>query len=276
MHLKIRPPLFSVYDMYDDIPEASRQPAKELSRATRSISDKRRSQLTILLTGGAAGVGLLGLLVIALLMQLQPSAQVPVTSASTSQPASASPAAAPASANSDTDTLLGHLPYAEAPERELVPISPDGQIRLRQAAAESYRRMAAAAVDAGVTLSPISGFRSKADQDSLFFRVKEERNQGVSKRAEVSAPPGHSEHHTGYAMDIGDGTQSGTNLSQSFENTAAFQWLSAHAAQYSFEMSFTRGNTQGVSYEPWHWRFVGDQDSLETFYRAQHLKPGSP
>ncbi|MDE5117770.1 MAG: D-alanyl-D-alanine carboxypeptidase family protein, partial [Trichodesmium sp. St2_bin2_1] len=24
---------------------------------------------------------------------------------------------------------------------------------------------------------------------------------------------------------------------------------------------------KGVGYEPWHWRYVGDRHSLETFYR---------
>jgi len=48
--------------------------------------------------------------------------------------------------------------------------------------------------------------------------------------------------------------------------------LSANAARYSFELSFAKNNRQGVSYEPWHWRYVGDRDSLETFYKAQNLK----
>jgi len=38
-------------------------------------------------------------------------------------------------------------------------------------------------------------------------------------------------------------------------------------------MSFPKDNPQGVSYEPWHWRYVGDTASLETFYRAKNLKP---
>ena len=41
----------------------------------------------------------------------------------------------------------------------------------------------------------------------------------------------------------------------------------------SFEISFPKDNVQGVSYEPWHWRFVGDTDSLETFYKANNIKP---
>jgi D-alanyl-D-alanine carboxypeptidase len=37
-------------------------------------------------------------------------------------------------------------------------------------------------------------------------------------------------------------------------------------------MSFSKNNLQGVSYEPWHWRFVGDTNSLETFYQAKNLQ----
>ncbi len=74
-------------------------------------------------------------------------------------------------------------------------------------------------------------------------------------------------------MDIGDGTAPATNLNENFENTKAFQWLQTNAARFGFEMSFPKDNSQGVSYEPWHWRFVGDRDSLETFYRAKNVKP---
>jgi D-alanyl-D-alanine carboxypeptidase len=61
-------------------------------------------------------------------------------------------------------------------------------------------------------------------------------------------------------------------LNVSFEETPAFQWLKDHAAFHSFELSFPKDNPQGVSYEPWHWRFVGDRDSLETFYKARNRK----
>jgi LAS superfamily LD-carboxypeptidase LdcB len=66
-----------------------------------------------------------------------------------------------------------------------------------------------------------------------------------------------------------------TDLQVSFETTAAFRWLQQNAARFGFEMSFPRSSPQTVSYEPWHWRFVGDRHSLETFYRARtaHPKP---
>ena len=173
---------------------------------------------------------------------------------------------------SEPDNLLGHLPYNEAPESELQSVTPDNRIRLRIAAAKKFQQMVAAARKDGVQIQPISGFRSISEQQYLFFDIKEQRAQGATKRAEVSAPPGYSEHHTGYSVDLGDRTSPTTNLSPSFEKTAAFAWLEKNAARYSFELSFPRDNPQGVSYEPWHWRFVGDRDSLETFYKAKNWR----
>ncbi len=99
----------------------------------------------------------------------------------------------------------------------------------------------------------LSGFRDEATQKYLFFEVKKHRKQDTSTRAEVSAPPGYSEHHTGYAIDIGDGKVPATNLETSLTDTPAFGWLEKNAAKYSFELSFPENNPQGISYEPWHW-----------------------
>ena len=123
----------------------------------------------------------------------------------------------------------------------------------------------------GIILTPISGFRTVEQQNYLFFEIQRQRNQNPSKRAKVSAPPNYSEHHTGYAIDIGDGKVPATNLSESFEKTPAFRWLKNNAAKYSFELSFPANNPQNISYEPWHWRYVGDPHSLETFYKARQL-----
>lgn len=168
--------------------------------------------------------------------------------------------------------ILGHLSYEQAPPSELKAITGDGRIKLRAKAAERFLQMQSDARRQGVILVPISGFRSINEQEYLFFSIKEQRNQVASQRAEVSAPPGYSEHHTGYAVDIGDGNAPATNLSTNFEQTSAFRWLEANASRYSFELSFPRDNLQGISYEPWHWRFVGDSHSLETFYKARDLK----
>ncbi|MCG8363445.1 MAG: D-alanyl-D-alanine carboxypeptidase family protein [Pseudanabaenales cyanobacterium] len=167
----------------------------------------------------------------------------------------------------DSDTLLGHRAYETAPLGTLESVTADGGIKLRKAAAAKLIEMLAQAQTEGVDLRPISGFRSIEDQRHLFFDIKAVRGESTTTRAEVSAPPGYSEHHTGYAVDFVDGSRSETDLEQTFEETPAFQWLQKNAAHYGFELSFSKNNPQEVAYEPWHWRFVGDQHSLETFYK---------
>lgn len=243
----------------DDIPEAYRH--------TTAAKTVRPRPLVLI------GVGAIALLLLLLLgVGLASRFLVPLT---TEVPASPPTSPQPTPTSSPT-TLLGHFPYPEAPASQLQSLKADAGIKLRQAAARAYDSMSATAKAEGVILVPLSGFRSVQDQDYLFFEIKAERGQSAQERAEVSAPPGHSEHHTGYAIDIGDASQPQTHLSQSFEQTPGFQWLQANAAHFSFELSFPRNNPQGVSYEPWHWRFVGDRHSLETFYNARNAQPGSP
>ena len=165
--------------------------------------------------------------------------------------------------------LLGHFPYSELPAAERVAIAPG--LSLHRDAAASLLRMQRDAARSGVDLVLLSAFRSLSLQNDLFFGVKSDRNQSARERAMVSAPPGFSEHSTGYAIDLGDGRAPATNLSPSFDQTAAYTWLQANAARYHFILSFPRGNAQGVSYEPWHWRFEGSAEALQLFEPAQRL-----
>lgn len=244
----------------DDIPEAVR-------RISTAKSSKSKSKSSLDLRWLIISLGVLILLSLAVFFRSISQSSPEVVSSPTPSPTPTIEAIPEAIEN-----ILGHLPYEEAPESDLKAITSDGRIRLRSAAADKFKQMQAAARAEGIILTPISGFRSVAEQEYLFFQIKAQRNQETRKRAEVSAPPGYSEHHTGYAIDIGDGKAAATNLQESFENTAAFRWLEANAARYSFELSFPRDNPQGISYEPWHWRFVGDTHSLKTFFKAQELK----
>ncbi|MEO0455882.1 MAG: M15 family metallopeptidase [Cyanobacteria bacterium P01_A01_bin.114] len=164
-------------------------------------------------------------------------------------------------------SLLGHRKYEIANPAELLPFSQNPQVKLKPAALNKLEAMVKQARADGIQLKALSGFRTLADQEYLFFEVQAERGQTPTVRAEVSAPPGYSEHHSGYAVDLLDGTRPQTDLSVSFETTPAFAWLQKNAARYGFELSFPKDNAQGVTYEPWHWRFIGDSDSLETFYK---------
>lgn len=165
--------------------------------------------------------------------------------------------------------LLGHFPYPEAAAATLVSFAPGQQ--LHRDAAAALRAMERAAAADGVQLVVLSAFRSIALQKQLFFDVMAERNQNSRTRAQVSAPPGFSEHSTGYAVDLGDGSRPAANLSPSFDQTPAYRWLAANAARFHFQLSFPKGNAQGVSYEPWHWRYEGSTEALRLFEPAQRL-----
>lgn len=268
-----------------EIPEAIREGV--------DLPDKSRFTLSVpLIVGGILGLGIVGLLSFVLLnlgnkpSQKATSGSIEKQAAPKARSEVQTKRSSPTNKNAisaqekpkkkvvgnriSKDNLLGHLPYDIAPQAELISISNDGRLTLRSAAAVKFKQMQSAARADGINLVPISAFRTTEAQEQLFFGIKEQRVQNAAKRAKVSAPPGYSEHHTGYALDIGDGNAPTTHVEATFANTVAFKWLKQNALKYSFELSFPPNNDQGVSYEPWHWRFVGDRDSLETFYKVRN------
>jgi LAS superfamily LD-carboxypeptidase LdcB len=135
-------------------------------------------------------------------------------------------------------------------------------------AALAWQKMQAQAQAQGVKMRIISGFRSVAAQEALFARQTKLKGS-VQAAARFSAPPGYSEHHTGYTLDIGDGQQLATDLNYQFAQTSTYRWLGSHAADYGFELSFPPNNAQGIAFEPWHWRYVGSDRARYIFTAAR-------
>jgi len=123
---------------------------------------------------------------------------------------------------------------------------------LTRLAGRAWRRMQAAALQGGIALDAISGYRSHAYQMGIFQR-KRQRGLPLAEILAVNAAPGFSEHHTGAALDIGTPDEPPAEIS--FEHTAAFAWLCAHAGRFGFRLSYPRDNPHGIVYEPWHWRY---------------------
>jgi len=122
-----------------------------------------------------------------------------------------------------------------------------------------YKQMYDAAKADGITLTPLSGHRRISTQKTNFEnKIQQYQNQGYSKAeatqlaAKIILPPGSSEHNAGLAMDI-------CSLETSFENTREFKWLTEHAADYGFILRYPKNKTDvtRITYEPWHWRYVG-------------------
>jgi zinc D-Ala-D-Ala carboxypeptidase len=169
---------------------------------------------------------------------------------------------------------FGHLPYQEAEQSRLVSVGHfvrgtyERLELLDMEVSQAFQGMADAAKEEGVTLMPISGFRSIADQHSLFTQ-QIQRQESEEAAARLSAPSGYSEHHTGYALDIADVQRSDTDLKLGFQETKAYRWLTENAYKYGFEQSFPENNWQGVSFEPWHWRYVLSPRAAQVFAVAK-------
>ena len=126
--------------------------------------------------------------------------------------------------------------------------------RLTPAAFAAWSSMREAATAQRVSLFLISAFRGYQYQHDLIA-TKLQKGLGIEEILRVNAAPGHSEHHTGRAVDLG--TLGCDALCEEFENTKAFQWLETHAAGFGFSLSYPRDNPYGIDYEPWHWCFKG-------------------
>ncbi len=133
-----------------------------------------------------------------------------------------------------------------------------------RAAYQPLKDMFAAAEKAGVPLQLVSAYRSIYLQDKLFTRsVNSYINQGYSEAQAIEKAnfsrtfSGTSEHNTGLGFDI---LQRGNfTLSESFENSAQFRWLTENAEDYGFILRYPKEKVDvtGIMYEPWHFRYVG-------------------
>ena len=166
-------------------------------------------------------------------------------------------------------SLLGHLPYPEASKDELILFTPG--IYVHKDIYENFKEMQYRAAKRGISLKLLSGFRSIDLQRDIFYENKSIRNQTAIERSRDSAPPGYSEHSTGYAIDVGDGDFPNTHFEVEFEQTPAFKWMQRFASKYHFVLSFPPNNKQGVTYEPWHWRFEGTVNALRKFEDANKI-----
>jgi D-alanyl-D-alanine carboxypeptidase len=142
-------------------------------------------------------------------------------------------------------------PMEEA--RQLVAIGQDAfgrELRLTAEAASVWSALRQVAEQDGVRLLPLSGFRS-IERQTEIIRNKLSAGQTRDAILRVNAYPGFSERHTGRALDLG--SPDCLHFSEVFAATREFAWLDAHAARFGFSLSYPRGNSHGIAYEPWHW-----------------------
>ena len=162
----------------------------------------------------------------------------------------------------------------EVAESQLTTLS-DNSHQVDSRIAKDYEEFSEAATEAGFPLVVISAFRSVDSQKEVFDTnvnglisgngMSEE--DAIAKTKETITEPGYSEHHTGLAIDVVDpdwyNSYSSQVLDASYGDHPGAKWIAENAPKYGFIIRYLkdRQDITGITYEPWHIRYVGKENA---------------
>ena len=110
-----------------------------------------------------------------------------------------------------------------------------------------------------------SAYRSVERQKELYDNsVKKYLAQGKTQEQaekltdEYINKPGSSDHNLGLAVDF-------NYVDNKFEDLKGFKWLQENAENYGFILRYPKDKEEitKISYESWHWRYVGEEHAKE-------------
>jgi D-alanyl-D-alanine carboxypeptidase len=142
---------------------------------------------------------------------------------------------------------------------------------------DSLTKMLADGEAAGLKFEVRTAYRTLEEQSALFEnhvklymeRDNLSREEAVEVVKKIIADPGRSEHNAGLAVDIVS-TGHPDLLDNSFEDTPEGKWLHANCHRYGFILRYPKGKEgiTHISYESWHFRYVGEKAATEIMSRG--------
>ena len=127
---------------------------------------------------------------------------------------------------------------------------------LTQEAMDAFNAMAEdfAALTGHKDLFILDSYRTYEDQERVY----------AAKGSEIATLPGHSEHHTGLAFDLELYINGKTS---DFDGTGDYQWIHDNCHRYGYILRYPHDKTEitEISYEPWHFRYVGKAHAYYMF-----------
>ncbi len=135
---------------------------------------------------------------------------------------------------------------------------PNEEMLLEANTLKALKDLFSDALEKKIELCLFSGYRDFEKQLSLWDDQPTFDNM-------YKAVPGHSEHQTGLAADI-----STKDVGLENSKNEAYQYLKENAHKYGFILRYPKDQEAitGYSYEPWHFRYVGD---ISTFIYENQL-----
>ncbi len=179
--------------------------------------------------------------------------------------------------NGLTDTLLVHV--VDSPEdvdfvvevngipiaNKTYPVPKDYNPGLLSETYDAFLDLKLAALNDGVEINFMSGFRSYEEQTEIYSNWNKVYSDGQADR--VSARPGHSEHQLGLAIDV-------NSIEFSFADTPEGLWLAENCWKYGFVIRYKEGTEEitGYMYEPWHIRYLGKELAQDVHFSGLTLE----
>lgn len=130
--------------------------------------------------------------------------------------------------------------------------------QISRIALSPMKKMLRACKAAGNDVVINSVYRSHENQELIVEKRTQEhmatgltKEEAFEKTLETAAYPGTSEHEMGLAADL--------------VGKEANQWLAEHCWEYGFILRYPPDKFEmtGITYEPWHFRYVGTQVSMD-------------
>lgn len=179
--------------------------------------------------------------------------------------------------NGLTDSLVVHV--VDSPEdvdfvcevngipiaNKTYPVPADYNPGLLTETYDAFLELKQAALNDGVEINFMSGFRSYEEQTEVYKNWNEVYSDGQADR--VSARPGHSEHQLGLAIDV-------NSIEFSFADTPEGIWLAENCWRFGFIIRYKEGTEHitGYMYEPWHIRYLGKELAEEVHFSGLTLE----
>lgn len=127
-------------------------------------------------------------------------------------------------------------------------------------------RFTKACNDADFHYNIISAYRDREAQQGVIDRnIQELMDKGLSeeearsKTYETVQMVGCSEHETGLALDLSD--EDIFTLTEDLEANPTIKWFTDNCYNYGFILRYPKDKVDvtGINYEPWHFRYVGEE-----------------
>ena len=137
--------------------------------------------------------------------------------------------------------------------------------QMREVASNAIEELFRKAKDDGINFLATSAYRSYNTQNNIYLSRVEAKGKEYTDK--YVALPGKSEHQTGLSIDV-------TNEKRNFtKKCKEAKWLASNAYKFGFILRYPKGKEDitGISYEPWHIRYVGKKAAKEIFQKGYEV-----